>query len=131
VVFRDLAVWKIATRQPSANMEGMLLVPPEKGTIIGRAVWKVRVYAHINLTIHNLTASQCRYVVIGSPHREDLRSPATLSQAMTTSRIQASRGGAASKGPPKSAETVYFSIYKTKVCLAAQLQPHSRSMGIS
>jgi hypothetical protein len=25
-----------------AEMEGLLTVPPERGTIIGRAIWKVR-----------------------------------------------------------------------------------------
>jgi hypothetical protein len=96
-------------------MEGMLLVPPDKGTIIGRAVWKVSEQLPRLLWLRReLTMAQSRYVVIGSPQREDLRSSATLSQALTTSRIQASRASA-NKGPPKAAETVCFSVYKTKV----------------
>ncbi|KAH8881532.1 hypothetical protein GQ53DRAFT_667704 [Thozetella sp. PMI_491] len=68
-------------------MEGTLVVPPERGTIIGRALWKPR------------------YVVIGPAVRE---SPGYLDRSLGSS-------GSRSRLPPGvSNDAVYLSIYKSK-----------------
>ncbi|KAK1835390.1 hypothetical protein QBC39DRAFT_341237 [Podospora conica] len=71
-------------------MEGLLTVPPERGTIIGRAIWKPR------------------YVVVGSAHRE----PQTT-VAAPNSRLQTSRGSTP-RGVVKMPEGVFLAIYKSK-----------------
>ncbi|KAI1497382.1 hypothetical protein F5X99DRAFT_421370 [Biscogniauxia marginata] len=78
-------------------MEGNLLVPPDRGTIIGRAVWK------------------SRYVVIGPIAQKDTSQlNLSLAQVLSASRIK-DVGGRASKPqqllPP---DAIYLSIYKTK-----------------
>ncbi|ORY71125.1 uncharacterized protein BCR38DRAFT_479645 [Pseudomassariella vexata] len=77
-------------------MEGILYVPPDRGTIIGRAVWKQR------------------YVVVGSPQRDVYQPNLSLSQVLSTSRIKESKGRDSkpqNKPPP---DAVYLSIYKSK-----------------
>ncbi|KAK3359016.1 hypothetical protein B0T25DRAFT_83082 [Lasiosphaeria hispida] len=71
-------------------MEGLLTVPPDRGTIIGRAIWKPR------------------YVVVGSAQRD------SQIQQASNSRIQTSRGSTP-KGQVRTAqEGIYLSIYKSK-----------------
>ncbi|KAI3321731.1 hypothetical protein HD806DRAFT_145666 [Xylariaceae sp. AK1471] len=75
-------------------MEGILLVPPDRGTILGRAVWKPR------------------YVVIGPLSQKDGHQPnLSLSQVLSTARV----GGWSSKSQQKApADAIYFSVYKSK-----------------
>ncbi|TEA22000.1 hypothetical protein C8034_v006098 [Colletotrichum sidae] len=78
--------------------EGVLLIPPERGQILGRAVWKPR------------------YVVVGSRsvHREAVTSP-TFPQISSLSRTN----GAPPKILPRPLATddYYISIFKSKVRL--------------
>ncbi|KAK4104936.1 hypothetical protein N658DRAFT_418574 [Parathielavia hyrcaniae] len=67
-------------------MEGFLSVPPDRGTIIGRAVWKIR------------------YVVVGDASREQMQ-PAPANRSTQPNRISTPRV------PP---EGVLLSIYKCK-----------------
>ncbi|OIW29528.1 hypothetical protein CONLIGDRAFT_575174 [Coniochaeta ligniaria NRRL 30616] len=78
-------------------MEGTLLVPPERGTIIGRAVWK------------------SRFVVVANGQKEQQTNP-TFAQSMTASRMQAaSRASNIRAQPTGSPEAIYLSIYKSKI----------------
>ncbi|KZL71969.1 hypothetical protein CT0861_07532, partial [Colletotrichum tofieldiae] len=77
--------------------EGVLLIPPDRGQILGRAIWKPR------------------YVVVGgrSVHREALTSPTFPQNANTT------RSGAPPKIQPRTPanDDYYISIFKSKVRL--------------
>ncbi|KAI1325364.1 hypothetical protein F5Y16DRAFT_378224 [Xylariaceae sp. FL0255] len=86
-------------------MEGILLVPPDRGTILGRAVWKPR------------------YVVIGPlPQKDAHQANLSLSQVLSAARIR-DIGGLSSKShqrlPPQA---IFFSIYKSKEDLEPVLQ---------
>ncbi|RWA08698.1 hypothetical protein EKO27_g6402 [Xylaria grammica] len=78
-------------------MEDVLLVPPDRGTILGKPVWKPR------------------YVVVGSlAPKGESQSNVSLSQVLSTGRI----GGVGSrssrsqlKGPT---DAIYLSVYKSK-----------------
>ncbi|KAI1655675.1 hypothetical protein F4813DRAFT_158337 [Daldinia decipiens] len=76
-------------------MEGALLVPPDRGSIIGRAAWKPR------------------YLVVGPP--KDGSQPNTgFSQVLNAARIK-DVGGRSSKSQQRiQPDLVYLSIYKTK-----------------
>ncbi|GAB1314996.1 PH domain-containing protein [Madurella fahalii] len=69
-------------------MEGALSVPPERGTIIGRALWKIR------------------YVVVGGPNRE--------TQSVPISRMQSNRSSAPREFSMVPSEGIFLSIYKSK-----------------
>ncbi|KAK3684930.1 hypothetical protein B0T22DRAFT_499997 [Podospora appendiculata] len=71
-------------------MEGALSVPPDRGTIIGRAIWKPR------------------YVVVGGAQR-DYQTQSTLSSRSQSSRSSTLRGQL--NAPP---DAIYLSIYKSK-----------------
>ncbi|KAH9901852.1 hypothetical protein F4778DRAFT_791449 [Xylariomycetidae sp. FL2044] len=77
-------------------MEGSLLIPPDRGTIIGRAIWKTR------------------YVVIG-PLRDVNQPNTSLSQVLSSTRIK-DVGPWASKPQLQRLQPdgVYLTIYKTK-----------------
>lgn len=80
-------------------MEGTLLVPPDRGTIIGRAIWKPR------------------FVVVGNPQRDAQQTNLSLSKVISnsTSRIKDMRSSGSSKMQQKpAADTMYLSIYKSK-----------------
>ncbi|KAI1341976.1 hypothetical protein F5Y15DRAFT_329187 [Xylariaceae sp. FL0016] len=78
-------------------MEGTLLVPPDRGTILGRAVWK------------------SRYIVIGPlTHREESQSNLSLSQAFSTGRIKDVSTWGSKSQPKLPIEGVFLSIYKGK-----------------
>ncbi|KAI1125106.1 hypothetical protein F5Y10DRAFT_14505 [Nemania abortiva] len=78
-------------------MEGTLLVPPDRGTILGRAVWKPR------------------HVVIGPLNQKDgQQSNLSLSQVLSNARGK-DAGGRSSKSQPKApTDAVYLSVYKSK-----------------
>ncbi|KAI2621702.1 hypothetical protein GGR54DRAFT_76051 [Hypoxylon sp. NC1633] len=76
-------------------MEGTLLVPPDRGTIIGRAVWKPR------------------FLVIG-PQKDAYQQNTGFSQVLSAARIKDAGGR-----PPKpqhrpQPDAAYLSIYKTR-----------------
>ncbi|KAK0635742.1 hypothetical protein B0T17DRAFT_55099 [Bombardia bombarda] len=72
-------------------MEGILCIPPERGTILGRAVWKPR------------------YVVVGGAQRDQ------QAQAQSTlSRIQTSRSSTFRGLLRASPDAIFLSIYKSK-----------------
>ncbi|KAI1171430.1 hypothetical protein F4777DRAFT_54705 [Nemania sp. FL0916] len=77
-------------------MEGILLVPPDRGTILGRAIWKPR------------------YVVIGPLAQKEAHAPnLSLSQVLSTARIR-DAGGRSSKSLQKvPTDTIYLSVYKS------------------
>ncbi|RDW94326.1 hypothetical protein BP5796_00089 [Coleophoma crateriformis] len=85
-------------------MEGLMLVPPERGTIIGRALWKPR------------------YIILGSALRLQTPPENALPRATSTGRVATARKGL--KGPlskPSLAnisepipEGLFISIYKAK-----------------
>ncbi|KAK9426501.1 hypothetical protein SUNI508_00028 [Seiridium unicorne] len=77
-------------------MEGVLLVPPDRGTIIGRAVWK------------------SRFVVVGSPQREMAHPNLSLSQVLSTNRIKEARGQSSKPRPMPAPDAIYLSIYKAR-----------------
>ncbi|KAJ2902202.1 hypothetical protein MKZ38_000936 [Zalerion maritima] len=82
-------------------MEGTLLVPPDRGTIIGRAVWKPR------------------YMVIGASKR-DVQSPSYPgSQMSSSSRLNASRIASPRSPPSFSLEPLCMSIYKAKFAITS------------
>lgn len=82
-------------------MEGTLLIPPDRGTILGRALWKPR------------------YVVVGSAQRDGVAPDGgstnnlSLSQVLSASRPKDAQKQTAKlqRLPPSG---VYLSIYKTK-----------------
>ncbi|KAK4127597.1 hypothetical protein N657DRAFT_653771 [Parathielavia appendiculata] len=71
-------------------MEGLLSVPPDRGTIIGRAVWKMR------------------YVVVGGASREQMQ------LAPINRNAQSNRISTPMELSRMSAEGVFLSIYKSK-----------------
>ncbi|KAI0157615.1 hypothetical protein GGR57DRAFT_49976 [Xylariaceae sp. FL1272] len=77
-------------------MEGILLVPPDRGTILGRAVWKPR------------------YVVIGPLSQKDgSQSNSSLSQVLSAARIK--DGGSSSKQQQQIyTDIAYLSVFKSK-----------------
>ncbi|KAI1853761.1 hypothetical protein JX265_003905 [Neoarthrinium moseri] len=87
-------------------MEGFLLIPPDRGTIIGRAVWKTR------------------YVVVGSPQRDGSQPNLSLSQVLSAKSIKEARGQVSKPKPLPDA--IYLSIYKSKDDWEA-VQQHSIS----
>ncbi|KAI0457126.1 hypothetical protein F5B21DRAFT_465776 [Xylaria acuta] len=78
-------------------MDGVLLVPPDRGPIIGKPIWKPR------------------YVVVGPQHEKEGHSPnLTLSQVLSTARIR-DVGGRSSKSQQRApTDALYFSVYKSK-----------------
>ncbi|KAK5654861.1 hypothetical protein OQA88_6897 [Cercophora sp. LCS_1] len=72
-------------------MEGLLTVPPDRGTIIGRALWKPR------------------YVVVGGVQREPLTPSSVQSSRLQSSRSSTPRG--VLKTFP---DGVFLSVYKSK-----------------
>lgn len=91
-------------------MEGTLLVPPERGTIIGRALWKVR-YPDTPFFAPSLalTTVKARFVVVGGSQREQQTNPTSASHGYaghnSTMRIQQGN----------QFDSTYLSIYKSKV----------------
>ncbi|KAH8663967.1 hypothetical protein BX600DRAFT_381900 [Xylariales sp. PMI_506] len=79
-------------------MEGVLVIPPDRGTIIGRALWKPR------------------YVVVGSPYKEDFSALPNLGLSQTLSAPRGKEGRGLSTKLPHglSPDAVYLSIYKSK-----------------
>ncbi|KAI8625169.1 hypothetical protein F5Y19DRAFT_467273 [Xylariaceae sp. FL1651] len=78
-------------------MEGILLVPPDRGTILGRAVWKPR------------------YVVIGPLSQKDGYQPnLSLSQVLSTARIRDVSGWSSKSQQKAPTDTIYLSVYKSK-----------------
>lgn len=104
-------------------MEGTLLVPPERGAIIGRALWKVSLPV-IPLATALLTTAKPRFVVIGSSQRRQQTS-IRPSHNTPASRIPGSRNSSSRTLPNSSSETNYISIYKSKVC------PFPQSVSVS
>ncbi|KAI1764073.1 hypothetical protein GGR53DRAFT_495458 [Hypoxylon sp. FL1150] len=78
-------------------MEGTLLAPPDRGTIIGRAVWKPR------------------YLVIGPQKDTYPSNNSGFSQVLSAARSIKDAGGRSSKPLPRAqSDAVYLSIYKTR-----------------
>ncbi|KAI5865484.1 hypothetical protein GGS23DRAFT_595005 [Durotheca rogersii] len=75
-------------------MEGTLLVPPDRGTIIGRAAWKPR------------------YLVVG-PQRDASQSNLSFSQVLSAARIKDPINRPKPQ-PRVLSDAVYLSIYKAK-----------------
>lgn len=100
------------------SLEGALMVPPDRGQILNRAVWKVR-----NLPIHatirpQLTTSQTRHVVISrrAPAFREQQNNPSYSQLMTTSRIVSSGKQQSAPPPAPTINDEYcISIFKSKV----------------
>ncbi|KAI0166877.1 hypothetical protein GGR52DRAFT_78279 [Hypoxylon sp. FL1284] len=76
-------------------MEGTLLSPPDRGTIIGRAVWKPR------------------YLVIG-PQKDAHQPNSSLSQVLSAARIKEASGRSSKPQPRALPDAVYLSIYKSR-----------------
>ncbi|KAI2463430.1 hypothetical protein F4781DRAFT_416696 [Annulohypoxylon bovei var. microspora] len=76
-------------------MEGTLLAPPDRGTIIGRAVWKPR------------------YLVIG-PQRDAFPSNTGFSQVAARIKDAGSRSSKAQPQQRLQSDAIYLSIYKTR-----------------
>ncbi|KAI0881036.1 uncharacterized protein GGS22DRAFT_173184 [Annulohypoxylon maeteangense] len=76
-------------------MEGTLLVPPDRGTIIGRAVWKPR------------------YLVIG-PQRDAFPSNTGFSQVAARIKDAGSRSSKAPLPQRPQSDAIYLSIYKAR-----------------
>ncbi|CAJ2507748.1 Uu.00g089340.m01.CDS01 [Anthostomella pinea] len=78
-------------------MEGSLLIPPDRGAILGRAVWKTR------------------YVVIGPlPQKDGHPSNLSLSQVLASARIKDVGGWGSRSQPKPPTDAIYLSVYKTK-----------------
>ncbi|KAL2018357.1 hypothetical protein VTK56DRAFT_960 [Thermocarpiscus australiensis] len=88
-------------RESVATMEGPLSVPPDRGTILGRAMWKVR------------------YVVVGGPNREQ-------TQSAPASRVQSNRSSTSKELSRAPSEGIYLSVYKSKED-TEPIQQHSLS----
>ncbi|KAL7625055.1 hypothetical protein AAE478_004269 [Parahypoxylon ruwenzoriense] len=76
-------------------MEGTLLVPPDRGTILGRAVWKPR------------------YLVIG-PQRDASQSNLSFTQVLSAARIKDASSRSSKPHPRAQPDAIYLSIYKAK-----------------
>ena len=106
------SVWLLLLRLLAAvldSMEGYLMIPPDRGTIIGRAVWKVRLdymwfvmcppwpwlcYTYECAELMNWLSIQSRYVVVGNPRQEDKdQSGLSLSQVLSPGRMREMREG--------------------------------------
>ncbi|KAK3308090.1 uncharacterized protein B0T15DRAFT_390162 [Chaetomium strumarium] len=81
-------------------MEGALTMPPDRGTIIGRAAWKMR------------------YVVVGGANREQ-------PQAATINRLQSNRASNPGELGKAASEGIYLSIYKSKEDPESLIQQYS------
>lgn len=94
------------------NLEGMLLVPPERGQILGRAVWKVSLLyrAALFVTQTHSPPKKLRYVVVG---RRNTRGGPSQSQFISNGRNN-SLGGSRSF-PKLPIEESCILIYKHKV----------------
>lgn len=80
-------------------MEGILLTPPERGTILGKPVWKPR------------------YVVVGPlSQREGQQPNLSLSQVLSSARMRdaAGRSSKSLPKPPSPTDAVFLSVYKSK-----------------
>ncbi|KAK2603035.1 hypothetical protein N8I77_009520 [Diaporthe amygdali] len=75
-------------------MEGYLAVPPDRGTILGRALWKTR------------------YVVLGSASQREVKPEDSPSQAQPGARGKDGRGTSRSQSNISFDGTTYLSIYK-------------------
>ncbi|KAI0840053.1 hypothetical protein F5Y06DRAFT_294718 [Hypoxylon sp. FL0890] len=76
-------------------MEGTLLVPPDRGTIIGRAAWK------------------SRYLVIG-PQRDASQTNTGLSQVLSAARLKDPSGRSSKSQQRAQPDTIFLSIYKSR-----------------
>jgi hypothetical protein len=102
-------------------MEGLMSVPPERGTIIGRALWKVGSHDLLSSrrSSDNLLV-QTRYVVLGSGAMLKTQNDILASaEAARTGR----RGLKPTSSKPSlvdlsqmEPDKLYLSIYKQKVC---------------
>ena len=128
-------------------MEGYLMIPPDRGTIIGRAVWKVRLAFDADwqlLPMSRTTSNawlylQSRYVVIGNPRQDKDQAALSLSQVLSPGRMKEGsnriKDGSnrikegsnrlkdgntrSSKPQPRiDPDGTYLSIYKSKVTRA-------------
>ncbi|KAI1391003.1 uncharacterized protein F4822DRAFT_395118 [Hypoxylon trugodes] len=78
-------------------MEGFLLIPPDRGAIIGigRAAWKPR------------------YLVVG-PQRDAYQPNTGFSQVLSAARLKDSSGRSSKPIPRAQPDAIFLSIYKTK-----------------
>ena len=100
-------------------MEGMMLVPPDRGTIIGRALWKAGVF---HLCPQSIPANLClqpRYIVVGSGAHLKTQNNILSSTEMPRSgrkslKSTSSKPSLADVSEPDH-DKLYISIYKQKV----------------
>ena len=102
------------------HCEGTLLVPPERGTIIGRAIWKVSRPILALPAIELMLSVQPRFVVLGRQNRPEPVLPRSASSNKSTSGRKSVK--APSSKPSKdnldhaAKDKLWLSIYKQKVC---------------
>lgn len=120
-------------------LEGMLLVPPERGSLIGRAVWKVSdvliyllcgripllspllvscllffLHYYILTSNHHTDSLQPRYVVLGSS--SPFKAQAALAEAAKSpGKLRSSKPSLVDVTQPDDNSELYISIYKSKV----------------
>jgi hypothetical protein len=102
------------------HYEGTLLVPPERGTIIGRAIWKVSRRTAPVPGIELMVRVQPRFVVFGRQNRPEPVLPRSASSNKSTSGRKSVKSP--SSKPSKDnldndvKDKLWLSIYKQKVC---------------
>jgi hypothetical protein len=102
------------------HYEGTLLVPPDRGTIIGRAIWKVSCPILPLLGVELTMSVQPRFVVLGRQNRLEPVLPRSASSNKSTSGRKSAKSPSSkpSKDNLDSAakDKLWLSIYKQKVC---------------
>ncbi|KAK5627457.1 hypothetical protein RRF57_003172 [Xylaria bambusicola] len=101
-----------------AAMEDILLMPPDRGPILGKPVWKVIIYLLPPIAhpiIHLISANRPRYVVLGPlSYKEGHQPNLSLSQVLSNARMR-DAGGRASRSQLKGlTDATYLSVYKSK-----------------
>lgn len=96
-----------------------MLVPPERGTIIGRAIWKAGLLAYIYPMQHSLTRLQPRYVVFGTgapmKSQNEIMAEGKASSARKELKSTSSKPSLVDVSQTGSEEELFMSIYKAKV----------------
>lgn len=103
-------------------MEGLMMVPPERGTIIGRALWKASLRS--DESVFCLTMPQPRYVVLGTGAALKPQNDVATNTDNSVKSASTRKGLKSTSSKPSLVDVaqlgledrrLYISIYKAKV----------------
>jgi hypothetical protein len=101
------------------HYEGTLLVPPDRGTIIGRAIWKVGRPILPLPGVELMMIMQPRFVVLGRQNRPEPVLPRSASSNKSTSGRKSIKSPSSKQSKDNldygAKDQLWLSIYKQKV----------------